>query len=111
VTASLVAATLGDAAAVMIADAGSAADAVIGKLRATRANERDSVLLLISGDVSVLDRAMLRAAIGPLAVELAPEKRLNALDIAGDAALDDVIAAARFLSAAESTTGQVLEIR
>ena len=110
-TASLVAAALGDAVAVTIADAGSAADAVIAELRATRASERDSVLLLIAGDVSILDRAILRAAIGALAAELAPEKRVNAVDIAGDAPLDDVIAAARYLSGAESTTGQLLEIR
>jgi hypothetical protein len=111
VTASLVAAALGDAVAVAIADAGSAAHVVIAALRATRADERDSVLLLIDADVSALDRAMLRAAIGPLATELAPEKRVNAVDIAGDAVLDDVIAAARYLSGAESTTGQILEIR
>lgn len=110
-TASLVAAALGDAVAVTIADARSSVDAVIAELRATRAYERDSVLLLIAGDVSVLDRALLRAAIGPLAAELAPEKRINAVDIAGDAALDDVLAAARYLSGAESTTGQLVEIR
>lgn len=110
-TTSLVVAALDDAVAVTIADPGSAADAIIAELRATRADERDSVLLLIAGDVPILDRAMLHAAIGPLAGELAPEKRINAIDIASDAALENVIAAARYLSGAESTTGQLLEIR
>ena len=106
-----VAAALGDAVALVIADAGRAPDVIIAELRAVPTDERDSVLLLILDDVPALDRAMLRAAIGPLAIELAPAKRLNAVDVAGDAAGEDVIAAARFLAAAESTTGQLLEIR
>lgn len=106
-----VAAELGETVALVIADAGRATVAVIAELRAVRTDERDSVLLLISRDVPALDRAMLRAAIGPLAIELSPVTRLNAVDVAEDAADDDVIAAARFLAAAESTTGQLLEIR
>ena len=106
-----VAAALGEAIALVIADAGRATEAVIAEMRAAATDERDSVLLLIAGDLPALDRAMLRGAIGPLAIELAPAKRLNAVDITDSAADDDVIAAARFLAAAESTTGQLLEIR
>ena len=106
-----VAAALGDAVALVIAGAGRTTEAVIADLRAARTDERDSVLLLIPGDVTALDRALLRAAIGPLAIELAPAKRLNAVDIAAGAAPDDAVEAARFLAGAESTTGQLIEVR
>jgi hypothetical protein len=106
-----VAAALGDAVGLVVAEAGRATDLVVAELRAARTDERDSVILLIASDVQALDRAMLRAAIGPLAIELAPAKRLNAVDIASAAADDDVIAAALFLAAADSTTGQLIEIR
>ncbi len=105
-----VAAALGDAVALVIADAGRTTGAVVAELRAVYADERDSVLLFIAADLPALDRAMLRAAIGPLAIELAPTVRLNALDIATGAADEDVVAAARFLAGAASTTGQLLEI-
>jgi hypothetical protein len=111
VIAARVAAALGDAVALVVADAGRTSAEVVAELRATRTDERDSVLLLIRAGVSALDRAMLRAAIGPLAIELAPSKRFNGLDIADDAADDDVVAAAKFLAAATSTTGQILEAR
>ena len=104
-----VAAALGEAAALVVARAGRKSEDVVAELRATRMDECVSVLLLIVPGVSALDRAILRGAIGPLAIELAPSKRLNAVDIVGDAADDDVVAAAEFLAAATSTTGQVLE--
>jgi hypothetical protein len=66
---------------------------------------------LIADDAPALDRAMLRAAIGPLAIELAAAQRLNAVDIGSDAAEDAVIAAARFLAGAGSITGQLVEVR
>ena len=106
-----VAVALGDAIALVIAEAGRTTETVLADLRAARTGERDSVLLLIAGDVPALDRAMLRAAIGPLAIELAPAMRLNAVDVVGGAADDDVIAAARFLAVADSTTGQVIDVR
>ncbi|MDB5674173.1 MAG: hypothetical protein JWM65_1155 [Sphingomonas bacterium] len=102
---------LADTVALVIADASCATESVIADVHAARTDERDSVLLLIAGDVSVLDRAILRAAIGPLAIALAPSKRVNAVDVVGDAAEDDVVAAARFLAAAASTTGQILDVR
>lgn len=105
-----VAAALGEAVALVVADAGRKSEDVVAEVRATRTDERDSVLLLIARGVSVLDRAILRGAIGPLAIELAPSKRLNAVDIVGDAADRDVVAAAGFLAAAASTTGQVIEV-
>jgi CTP:molybdopterin cytidylyltransferase MocA len=111
VIAARIVAALGDIVVLVVADASRTAESVVADLRAAQSDERDSVLLLIAGDVPTLDRALLRAAIGPLALELAPAQRLNALDVGGEAIDADVIEAARFLSAAESTTGQLLEIR
>lgn len=68
------------------------------------------LLLVIAPDVPDLDRAMLVAAVGPLAVDLAPDLRIAAIDLAAGADDDDVAAAAVFLATAESTTGQTVRI-
>ncbi|WP_010185234.1 Rossmann fold domain-containing protein [Sphingomonas sp. PAMC 26605] len=73
--------------------------------------ESGMVMLVIDAAAAALDRAMLRAAVGPLAVELAPQTRLGALDVGADTDRDAVVAAAEYLVGAHSTTGQVLEIR
>ncbi|MGY2735248.1 Rossmann fold domain-containing protein [Sphingomonas sp. UYP23] len=85
----------------------------LGAVAAVRSAPRDSgmVLLVIDGRVAALDRAMLRAAVAPLAVELAPATRLAALDVGANATRTAVAAAADYLVSARSTTGQVLEIR
>lgn len=100
------AAALGTRAALVFGDDRDAVTAV-------RAAPRDSgmVLLVIDGAVAALDRAMLIAAVAPLAVELAPQTRLGALDVGPEADGDAVVAAAEYLVGAHSTTGQVLEIR
>ena len=69
-----------------------------------------TVLCVIGESVPKLDRALLIAAIGPLAVEFAPAVRIVALDLADGAHPDDVAAAAIFLTGAASTTGQLLHI-
>jgi hypothetical protein len=84
----------------------------VGAVAAVRAAPRDAgvVVLVIEAGVAALERAMLLAAIGPLAQELAPATRLVALDL-GEGALEaDVVAAADYLTRAASTTGQVLRI-
>lgn len=72
-----------------------------------------------AGNVTVLvvppasaapERAMLLAAIAPLAIEFAPARRLSAVDAAETAVAADVVAAAIFLASAKSTTGQVLRV-
>jgi hypothetical protein len=75
-----------------------------------RAATTGLVLLLVLPATSELQRAMLLAAIGPLAVERAPAHRICALDVKSGAAADDIVAAARFLASAASTTGQVIAI-
>ena len=68
------------------------------------------ILLLIDPLVPALVRTMLLAAIGPLAIELAPGIRIGAIDVAAGAAPADVAAAAHFLATARSTTGQILRV-
>lgn len=106
-----VAAVLGDATGLVVADGGQSVEEVIAAVRAARGGEGGSVLVLISGDVPAVIRPRLHAMLAPLAVELAPGCRLNALDVAHDAAPADVAAAARFLAVAGSTTGQLIEVR
>ena len=92
---------------VVVADAGVPVAPIIAALRRSGA---EFALLVVDAPVPALDRALLLAAIGPLAVELAPRTRIGAIDIAPGAALSDVAAAAAFLAGARSTTGQVLKI-
>jgi len=76
---------------------------------AVRASGAESILLLFPDDLAPLDATLLRAALGPLAVERAPA-RVNALAALAGADPGDVEAAARFLEGARSTTGQLLEV-
>ena len=74
------------------------------------AGESKLLLLIIMPDVPAIDRAMLLAAVGPLAVDLAPDVRIAAIVVAPDATVADVAEAAGFLATAESTTGQTVRI-
>jgi hypothetical protein len=88
-----------------------AATVPIGDMvEAVRRSPAEMILLLAGSELTAVDRAALLAAIGPLAVELAPGRRIGALDLTRDASIADSVAAARFLCGAESTTGQVLRI-
>ena len=71
----------------------------------------DSLVVVIPATLDALAMAQAKAAIGPLAVELAPATRVNAVVLAeaGDPA--DVDAAVAFLEQARSTTGQMIEMR
>ena len=71
----------------------------------------DSRVVVIAATLDVLAMAQARAAIGPLAIELAPATRINAVVQTAGAEPTDVDAAVAFLEAARSTTGQVIEIR
>jgi hypothetical protein len=110
VIAGRVATALGDDAALVTVAAGSAIESVLLKVHAAVSAGRQSVLVMIDPDVAGISRAMLRAAIGPLAIASAPATRVNALDIAAGASTDAVIAAAAFLATAGSTTGQVIDV-
>lgn len=107
-TQAVAAALAGQARVVIATDA-----AALAELRHTVSDSRtDSglALLIIAETVPKLDRALLIAGIGPIAIDAAPTMRVAALDLADGACADDVLAAALFLAAATSSTGQVLRI-
>lgn len=76
---------------------------------AVRGGGADAILLLFAPDLDPLDATLLRASLGPLAVEAAPV-RVNAILAHPGADPGAVEAAALFLEAARSTTGQLLEV-
>lgn len=94
-------------AVLVLADSGRSMAETLAALRIT--GVEDATLLLILPTVAAIDRAMLIAALGPLAIELAP-RRITALDVADGADIAAIIAAATYLVAARSTTGQSLRI-
>lgn len=88
-----------------------AATVPIGDMvEAVRRSSAAMILVLVGPELNPVERVALIAAIGPLAVELAPGQRIGALDLTREASIADGVAAARFLCEAESTTGQVLRI-
>lgn len=107
--AAIVCAALADipAATILVPESGCRVLDIIEKMRAA---DGEIVLLLIDSDIAPLDRAMLIAAIGPLAIERAPSTRVGAIDIVAGAVQKDVEAAVRFLATARSTTGQMLVV-
>ena len=70
----------------------------------------ESRIVLIPANLDPLTMAQARAAIGPLAIELAPAVRVNAVAPAEGAQHADVSAAVAFLEQARSTTGQLLAV-
>lgn len=93
--------------ALVVADADAVLVHVLARLRGAAADE--AIVVLIQPDFAAIDRAMLIAALGPLALELAP-RRINAIAVADGAASERVVAAARYLAFARSTTGQNLVV-
>lgn len=69
-----------------------------------------SRIVVIAATLDPLAMAQARAAIGPLALELAPATRVNAVVLAEGARPADVDAAVAFFEDAPSTTGQLIEI-
>ncbi len=69
----------------------------------------DLVLVLMPGRDSVA-QAMAEAAIGPLAVAIAPGARVNAVVPSPDASPDAIAAAVAYLAAAHAVTGQLLAV-
>jgi len=70
----------------------------------------ESRIVLIPANLDPLTMAQAKAAIGPLAIELAPAVRVNAVAPAEAARRADVDAAVAFLEQARSTTGQLLVV-
>jgi uncharacterized heparinase superfamily protein len=84
----------------------AAADDLVALVRAAKG---ESVVVVIAARPP-LEMAIARAAIGPLAIEAAPGRRVNAVVSAAEANAADIHAAAAFLDGARSTTGQILDI-
>ena len=70
----------------------------------------ESRIVVIPATLDPLAMAQARAAIGPLAIELAPAVRVNAVAPTEHAQHADVDAAVAFLEQARSTTGQLLVV-
>jgi len=77
-------------------------------IAAVRAAPGD-VAVVIGPAVAPLERALLIAAIGPLAIERTPA-RVNALDCGEGVTPEAVAEALAFLENADCTTGQVLRL-
>lgn len=74
-----------------------------------RSSEGD-VIVLLDPALPPVTLAAMRAAIGPLAVECAPARRINAIVAGARVDAQDLAAASDWLATAASTTGQVLEL-
>lgn len=94
-------------AAVVVAGATIAVSNVLAALRGPM--DDDAVLLLLLPDLAPIDRVMLLAALGPLAIELSP-RRIAAIDVMDGASPRNVVAAAHYLASACSITGQCLHV-
>ena len=92
---------------IVSAESGDDVADIVSQLRRSMAG---FALLLIDSSVPAMDRAMLSAAIGPLATECAPRARIGAIEIGDGAVTADVAAAAVYLVSARSTTGQILRV-
>ncbi|KQM63393.1 hypothetical protein ASE75_13165 [Sphingomonas sp. Leaf17] len=77
---------------------------------AVRAATAESVVLVFASDRDPVMMARDIAAIGPLAIESAPVRRVNAVIAGPGSAADAVDAAVVFLDQALSTTGQVITV-
>lgn len=82
--------------------------ALVAGVRATAGAE--AVLVVIEPGLGAVDAAAMLAALSPLALERAPEQRVNALVLGADAAATSVAAAIGYLAGATAVTGQVLRV-
>ncbi|MEO5866442.1 MAG: Rossmann fold domain-containing protein [Sphingomonas sp.] len=94
----------------IVADERSIAAAIVASIRSAAIAAPESVVVLVEAGMPQPDRAMLIAAIAPLAIELAPITRLALIDIQIGAAPQNVAAVEEFLHAARSTTGQIVVV-
>ncbi len=81
-----------------------------GLVAGVRAAAGEAVLVVIEAGLSPVDEAAMLAALSPLALERAPEQRVNAVVLGEGAAPESVAAAERYLAGAVAVTGQVLRL-
>lgn len=77
---------------------------------AIAASDNDAIVVAVESDVAKLERHLILAAIAPLAIGLAPSRRLCAIDMDAGADPAALAALAAFLHHAEATTGQVVKL-
>lgn len=77
---------------------------------AVRGSSICSLVVVMPPLGDALADAVARASIAPLAIECAPDVRINAVVAHGAATVADIEAAVLFLDDARSTTGQIIEI-
>lgn len=83
-------------------------NAVMDRVRAIRSPA--TVIIVDGAATPPFDAHLLLAAIEPLAIEAAPQRRISAVHAAPNADPADVAAAAAFLLRAISVTGQIIRI-
>lgn len=70
----------------------------------------DAIIVDVAPEIAALERHLILAAITPLAIELAPGTRLCAIDVGEGADPADVAAVRDWLTRANCTTGQVVQV-
>lgn len=83
-------------------------NAVVDRVRAVPSSA--TVIVLDGAATPAFDAHLLLAAIEPLAIEAAPQRRISAVHAAPNADPADVAAATAFLLRAISVTGQIIRI-
>ncbi|MBY0284347.1 MAG: hypothetical protein K2W81_10335 [Sphingomonas sp.] len=85
--------------------------ATVGALvAAVQEGAADAIIVEVAPEIAALERHLILAAIGPLAIELAPGTRLCAIDVGAGAEAEDVAAVRDWLAGADCTTGQVVAV-
>lgn len=84
-------------------------DDVATVLARVRAAREEAVVVVIPPEVTPVERALLCAAIAPLASELAPSQRVLGIDLSEPISTEDVHALADFFRGATAITGQVVQ--
>lgn len=69
-----------------------------------------AIVVIVPESLPALARHLVTSAITPLAIELAPARRVSAVVMHNGASQSDVAQAALFLITAQAVTGQTLEI-
>lgn len=68
------------------------------------------IVIEVASDIAAFDRHLILAAIAPLTIELAPARRLCAIDVGEGADPAALTALSEFLLRAEATTGQLVKL-
>lgn len=78
--------------------------------RAVRGSPDAVVIVAVAPEVAAVERAAMLAMVVPLALELAPARRLVAIDIRTSVDPGEVAQVAHYLHGARPVTGQVIAI-